>query len=771
MNVNPLILFDINCHLYMSFLIIEAKDDLVTVSSSLKKIEPLSNASLPSSSPFSINTNKIYIPSKLEKLQGSCPYGVNYVALIPHASSKTVYMAMVLSQHATERKQKNQLVKSLVVANTKPRAHEMLEELQRVLPNLKVDLFTGAEEDSMTTKLCLNQDTVIVCTSGKLSTELDADVVKISAISLLLIDDCHYAIQSSHLETAFHRYITNKYELTDKSLPYIIGVTNNPCEYCNALDIEEMQKHLLNVAGGIDAVMGIIFTEDVTSNTYIQLPSTKPLQKPELVTKRFKFRNQKKDFIAHIEVEMSKWEFSIDMLTPHLKWSNEYSDYIQTLLQSTLTLLDSGDKDADLSRTRDRIRVLELLQCYSQALRMCTEFGCEGALAVLEGSAHTSSLQSDQLLTSAQFNSLKSMKMELESLMNKGNAILEAVEETVCTLFNSQRQKLSGILFVDSFHDAQFICDMIAKSHFLVRPVAVPRCLVAKYATDVCSEVEKVEYISEEMLKCGREGLKAFSRGESRLLLIPYAIEKDPVKIENIESDLDFLARLHKLPNSNSLSETVEVEYVITLVQAYQTKSFQDLRRDFNMCLLEAGLKSLPTAGEELKRKLLRAQDDVLFQYQARYVLPLVKRRKIKPKEPFIESIMLRCKKCKIFACHGMEVFSFFVDGGKHCVVPHYEFKIKFTTKPYFAKHKTIKRVNRLRRMFCCNCGAPWGIVCNFPTKGCELPVIKAKHFIFEMSHKYYTVKLWSDALFVVPPVTAFPKFHIHGTSMEVDSD
>ena len=738
-------------------------------SPTLKPKSPL-YASLPPDSLFRIDVDKVYIPSKLERLQERCPHGTNYVALIPHASSKSIYAAMVLCQHAAERKKEDKFVKCIILANTKPRAVEILEEMKRILPNLDVALFTGTEENSMTTKLCLSQDSVIICTTGKLCSELEAEVVKFSSISLLLIDDCHLAMFQTPLEAAVHKYLQDKvYRTLKPPSPFMVGITSDPGERSTALDEETMQTHLLKVAGGVDSTAGIVFTEDVTSDTYIQLPSSKPRPKPEIITRKFNYRDPKKDFVMRIEVEMTKWEQTISFVCADPKWSFEYGEFVQSQLQVNLSLLGTLDQTTSAAVVTNRLRVLELLLCYAKALRTFLEFGFESALDILQGGGKSSILAGgdEAVLTPSQYNSLKNMREELETLMTMKNPILEAVNDIVCKQFNNSRVKSRGVLFVDSFRDAQFLCEEISKSHFLSRPFAIPRFLVANYSTDTCSEVEKEEVTPEEFLEKGREGLDAFARGESRLLLIPYALESDTVKVEGIRSEFDFIARLHL---TSKPPDTMEMEYVLALVRSKETKSFADLRRDFDMCRVEAGLKSLPT-GEDLKKKLTRALEDVMYNFQARYIVPLSKRRKKKPKDPTIEMIQLRCKKCKVFACHGMEVYSLFVDGGRHCVVPHRDFSTRFTTKPYRSKHKTIKRVNRQKRMFCSNCSAPWGIICHFPAKGCELPVIKSKHFIFEMNHKYYTIKMWSDALFTVPPVTAYPKFHMHGNSMDVDSE
>lgn len=718
-------------------------------------------ASLPLSSPFRIDTEKVTVPSNLERMQERCPGVENYVALIPQASDKTLYASMVLCQHAAERKGKEQHVKCIVIANSKSRAHEMFKEMRATLPSLTIHLFTGTEEDSMTVKLCLSQDIVIICSSGKFHHELESDVIKFAAISLLLVDDCHFGMRQTPVEASFHQYIVDKvYHSMKPPIPQIVGLTSSPGDGATGLDEEAMQNHLLRVAGGMDSVLGMLFTDDVYSDTYLDPHTSKVQPKPSLQIRKVLMRDARKDIEVTLLVEMRKWEESIDMVTSLPRWLPEYGALIELQLQSTSALLDATkDGETTDSGLAERLQVLELLQCYAQAIKANYEFGIDNALSVLQAPIQGSSMLTQQSpLPASYLNSLQGVVREVESLMERKSTVVQAVLDVVCKQFNNQVQKSRGILFVDSFTEGQFLCSEITKSHFLSRPFAVPRCVVTSYSVDACLEVEKAEQTSEEAEQRGKEGIRAFSAGESRLLLIPYALESETVDLENVTVEFDFLARLHNLTTQDN---KVESEYVLTFMLSPQNKPFLQLRKDFDLCRLEAGLKTLPT-GEQLKKRLTRAQESVMYSYQSRFIMPITNRKK-KKNEPDMDQIQLRCKKCKVLACHGLEIYSFFVDGGRHCVVPHRDFSTRYSTKPYHSKHKAIKRINRLKRIFCSNCGSPWGTICHFLTKGCQLPVLKSKHFIFEMRHKYYSIKMWADALFKMPPITAYPGFHIHG--------
>jgi ERCC4-related helicase len=721
--------------------------------------EPL-YASLPPDSPFRVDASRVQLPPSLVDMQNRTPTRRNYAAIIPRASDKALYLAMVLCQHAAYRKRNNERVKCLIIANTKPRVHEIVEQIESILPGVSIPILTGANKESITERLEGDRDIVLICTSGKFYFDVEAEVMKYNMCSLLLIDECHYAMWQTFLEAGLHKYIVDRvYRNLKPPLPQLVGVTSNPVERCDALDEDTMQRHLMKVASGVDSKVGIVFADDVISDTYVPRSSTKRVPKPVMSVKNIKVRNTQMDMVISLQVEICKWAEAVGLASPHYKWSTGYSEFVQTQLDAALASVGAVS-DTTPPELAKRVSILELLRLYTQAIKALVEFGVESALGVLQAATTGTAAEATRSqLTADQYDSINKIKQELETLKARKSPLVQAVVDVVCAQINDMSTKSRGLLFVDSLQDAQLLYGEIHRSMFMCRPYVIPRSLVASYSTSMCSEIEKNEQTTEEMLEKGQEGLEAFSKCESRLLLIPYALEIDTVEIKNIESEFDFVARLHKVSRRDDF---VESEHVLSFMLSPVNKTFGELRRDFDMCRLEIGLRALPTEKYPLKKKLVRGMEDVMFSHQSRHVYSL--NRTKKQNEPGMDQIELRCKKCRVYVCHGMELFAFFVDGGNHCVVPHKDFHTRYHTKPYLAKHKVIKRVNRLQRMFCNNCGAPWGVVCHFPAKGCLLPVLKSKYFVFEMNRKYYAIKLWSDALFKVPPLTAYPKFHIHGT-------
>lgn len=679
--------------------------------------------------------------------------GKNYIAYVQQPSDRALVTSLIVREHIRKKRAEKALPKIVVVTNSKLRAQELYYELGKLLSKALIHLFTGTEENSMTTKLCLQQTTVIVCSAGKLHVEMESDVVKITSINLLIVDDCHLALQQTPSEAVIMHYIvkTKNYNSDRPENLQIVGLTDSLCGTFPALRVKPMVTHLLEICGSVDAIDGICSVPESLQQN-VSDPSTAPSAPPtEINVNTFKSQDSKHDFTALMSVEMGILERDNDMVCLFEKWSQEYKSFLKDKMKSLEAgggLVNEGETPAE-SASKDvskKLSVLELLWLYSETLSACNDRGCEDGLAVLNRQQEGSLLNDKAQVL---------LKSELVKVTERKDAVLETLYESVRHhLLESNDRDARGILFVDTPEEAQRFCTEIAANVFQAHPAVVTRKTAVKYSTTSCINLTKEgedPVVSEDQ----KNVIQSFNSGETRLLLVPVALETES-DILNLPS-CNFILRLHHLTNRY---EIIDTEHVLTTAHTSELKSCSELIHEVKESLLKDALKEMPT-GEMFKKHMTARQDELMYEYTGRY-RGMFYRRKRK-KGPTIDMLQLHCKKCKVFVCHGTELFTFFVDGGQHYVVPKLDFRLRSTTKPYCSKHKTIKRVSRLRQMFCGNCCAKWGTLCLFPRKGCELPVLKSKNFLFEMDRKFYRIKMWSDALFYVPPISACDSFTVYG--------
>ena len=674
--------------------------------------------------------------------------GKNYVAHVQQPSDRALIASLIIREHIRKKRAIKALPKIMVVANSKPRAQELHTELEKILPKAQIHLFTGTEENSMTTKLCLQQSTVIVCTAGKLYSEMESDVVKMSSMNLLVMDDSHLCLQQTPSEAVIMHYIVKEKNYNSERPNYIqiVGITDTLCGTFPALRVKPMVDHMLDICGSVDAVNGICSVPESLKNVPDSTQSSTPPS--DINVNTFKFQDAKHDFVALISVQMGLLERDNDLVCPYEKFSQEYKQFIKNKMTAFESggLVKAGEVPTESSskEVSQKLAVLELLWLYSEALSACNERGCEDGLAILNRQEGTSLLS-----TSTQVE----LRRELGQVARRKDTVLETLNETVRHHLQSSNAK--GILFVDSPEEAQRYCTEIKASIFQAHPGVITRKTAIQYSTNSCINLTKEgedPVVSEEQ----KNVIQSFSDGETRLLVVPIAIETE-ADVLNLPP-CNFLLRLNHLENRY---EMIDTEYVLTSAHSPELKTCLELIKEIKMSLLKDALKQMPT-GEAFTKALTPRQDELMYEYTGRYRGLFYRPRKRK-KGPTIDMLQLRCKKCRVFVCHGTELFTFFVDGGQNYVVPNLDFRLRSTTQPYRSKHKTIKRISRLRQMFCGNCCAKWGTLCFFPRKGCELPVLKSKNFVFEMDRKFYRIKMWSDALFYVPPVSACDKFTVYG--------
>lgn len=676
--------------------------------------------------------------------------GKNYVAVLPKASDKLVIYGLILSKHIAQKTAEKEQAKVVIVARTKSRAEELHKELKALLPKAEMELFEGTEENSMSTKLCLSKSTLIVCSAGKLHYELDSEAVHFSNITLLLMDDCHLAMTENSHEDVLQYFIRSKIYNKIEG-PHMVGVTCSPGEEYVALTIEEMRERLLDVCGMVNASGGM------STPANYPLGESPPEKGPSIRTKSFKSRDAKIDFVTHLSVEMGLLEDKCGFSCPFEKFSSDYSNFVQAR-RDTLLAVSTADTIASFLPA---LSYLELLLCYAKALSTCKEYGCEDAIQVLRRHQirEASSRSSDSPFKEAELALVK-LQAELQEIMTRKNPVFEAVSEDLSFQF-SQSPFAKGILFVDSLKEAQFLCEEIARTQFHARPSIIDYIYVTKN-----SPVSNMEVDGDTSPPAQEQDiLRIFTRGECRLLIVPFPIEKD--KNQLVLPSCNFLIRLRQIPD---LTTMVETEYMLTSVASSASKPCSGLLEDLQLSFMDSVLKE-PPFEEQTEQMLTRRQENLMHDYVARKHIPLYPRRKRKSKTPAVEMLTLKCKTCKTFACKGSDIYTLFVDGGQFYVVPNRDFRFRYTTKVYRSKHKAIKRISRRYRMLCNNCDSRWGTICYFPARGCELPVVKSKYFLFEMQQKFYRVKMWADALFYVPPLTACTFFRARGSSPPTESE
>lgn len=338
---------------------------------------------------------------------------------------------------------------------------------------------------------------------------------------------------------------------------------------------------------------------------------------------------------------------------------------------------------------------------------------------------------------------LTKVMSELISIVDNEEPPQSQVANYLSKMFK-ENSRWRGLVFVDSEEEAQSMLTKLSDKVRHVSPIMISDSYLSVFSkrTKRKRDLAMVRRLCEE---------------ESRLLVVPFTIENCK-ELSLIDlPDCDFMIRFQKQSNdfTNHMSE---LEYLMTFISCSSRRPLYMFSEELQVKLVERSLDKFP-AGEEFQTKLAGQQRSSVRSYLFNRCSIQPSRSRKQSKFPPIDQLVLYCKKCRIYACHGNQLFTLFEDGAQNHVVPFHGFRRRMSLKRFHPKRKVLKRISRLRKICCSSCDSDWGMLCHFPRRGIELPVLKSKNFVFDVNNKMYTIKLWTEVLLSVPPLTASSKY------------
>lgn len=661
--------------------------------------------------------------------------GKNYVFHLPSEEDTVITAGMIISNHVQQKMLNNGIASVIFLVNSKSQAHKQATALRKLMPKANISCYTGTEQDKLSDEWQIPDITkVVVCTACKLNGEFEESLINFYNITLLIVDECHLACKVTSLARIMHKSVKEKLFARPTRMPQVIGITAAKGAGANTTNLKEMAGHLLTVCGVINAMGGIR-----THCTMKNLPDLAPLptaSPPQFRVEEFKCHDSKEAFVACVTTEMSRLEHAVEFTCPYERWSQEYNSLLQHVKNETGSRVDPSQKD--------KMSIMELLQCYSRVLTTRNELNYEDAINVLQNfqiSDKAGNGSTRQLLS----HSLEQLKVQLTQLPRLTDPTVKIVTKSLHQQFH-QNPNAKGILFTCKRSIASAVSNHISKA--LVEYQLRPQVITIHDGKAV-----------KKVLAEHKTSIENFREGKSRLLVISMAMDG----IIDVPPS-HFVMRVH-----HAEAETCEMyDYHLTTIFSNTMKTYAEFLSCEQDDLMREAIKYFPTSAQ-LPEAMYNKQQQIIVQADVKQFQIPQKRHK-KQKSPAAEHIRLKCKKCLTFACQASDLFTVFVDGSRHFVVPDEDFKVRMSSKPN-PSEKDSKRFVKTHMVFCGNCNARWGSVNFFPAKGFGLPVLKSKYFLFELNGKDYKLKMWSDAAFYIPPMSACPGYHIHSSDSTSDSD
>ena len=662
--------------------------------------------------------------------------GKNYIVVAPTNSGKTLVAALIIADHLEKNKQQKKSPRVAVVVKTRPLADQQRERLAEFIPSAVVECRTGNRGDikerlqQLHIKDALPHSEIIVCTAGKLLDEFKKEMVAMREFSLMIIDECHNTEKSSNYAQIMHMYLEQK--LIPGQLPQVVGLTATPGIGRNpGLNPAKVIENLITLCAHMDATGGIQTVQEYADEL------SKIVRKPDFFQEVVDQSQQRKMFIQRIEQNMIEYEnfLGLNLINKLPRWSQKYE---QAIKESKKALEENENPD-----DRDSISTIRLLECCSQTLICYMELPCARALDPLEQyedltASDKNSGHEKHLLV--KFTKLKS---DLASLNVHENPTLEKLEERLTDTFK-RNQKSEGIVFVRTREQAEAINDWIGDSKFAKELDIRPSMLLGHNRPG-----DKGPSMSDEEQKVI---VDAFHCGDYNLL-IATSVAEEGLDIKQC----NLVMRLH-ISSAKSKAQMqgrarAEDSEIITIVSNDAKKLYRDMLNDSLLLLMETLIKNNVLPEPDTLQERIVVIQAIIRDEVRRQRAHQEARMRTHP----AQNVELRCKKCKITACRGSDIY--ILDNTGHHVVPGgvLDYELMEHATPGIVDGCGSLMIKKLYKVHCTECNASWGILGTWPSKQ-EFPILKRESFNFYVDGRQVSVPKWKNKPFTASPLSEWFK-------------
>uniref|UniRef100_A0A7N6A9R7 RNA helicase n=1 Tax=Anabas testudineus TaxID=64144 RepID=A0A7N6A9R7_ANATE len=194
--------------------------------------------------------------------------GKNIIICLPTGSGKTRVAVYITKQHLDSRRAEGRSGKVVVLVNKVPlvEQHYSAEFLPYLKQNYKVERVSGDSQLKISFTEIVKKNDVVICTAQILENYLERDNkgedegVKLSDLTLIVIDECHHTQKGGVYNHIMMRYLKQKHsnirlkkqQKEPVPLPQILGLTASP-GVGGATKMEKAEEHILRICANLDA--------------------------------------------------------------------------------------------------------------------------------------------------------------------------------------------------------------------------------------------------------------------------------------------------------------------------------------------------------------------------------------------------------------------------------------------------------------------------------------------------------------------------------------
>ena len=652
---------------------------------------------------------------------------------------------LIISEHL---KGLNGRGKVVFIVNKVILTHQQKVALEEMIIGAKVDEITGevatyrknslspagtSGSSSTPAKLAHSTDDIIVCTAGCFLNELRCKRLKITSISLIIIDECHHTKKNADYAKIMEYYLREKVSSNSEPAsmkepelskfknehsvpPQVIGLTATPGAEANLLATME---HLMSLCARMDAVGGI---KTVHKNTE---ELEKHRNKPEFTLAILNGRSPDEEFISIIDGVMSELEKMLKLKNIPLgatHWSQPYDTWV---VKTKMEYQAKG-----LKNQRDYVSTLELLRSLSRTLATYMDLRFEDAMEILEEFSLPSPDNATKL--EQQLDAVVSqMKDKLRSLKIVDNPMLIQLADVLSQQFTRQPES-RAMIFVETKKQAASISDWILSSEKLHIVANIHPKTVTGQMGETGLKMSKA--VQDKVIK-------KFHEGTCNLLVATSVLE------EGIDIPAcNLVIRYQKVTSEIAKVQTqgrarAEDSQSFTIISSDSKKEYRELINEEKISLAEEAMKLLPS-GELLQRTLIKRQREILQGAAAAEKSGAA----IEQYSPF--EVDLHCKKCRTFMCNGSQVKT--LNSSLQYIVTDEGFRSRIKVVDHHNPANVPNGMSRTHKIYCSECDQDFGVMGRWWKDRGVHPVIKCCNFSFKIGGGFHSYKKWSLVPFAV---------------------
>ena len=653
----------------------------------------------------------------------------NYIICAPTGSGKTLMAALIIKDHLEKRRKSQEgYGKILFVVKTQQLAWQQKEKLEEYLGGVTVVEITGETEGSFIySTLRVPSVDIVVCTAGKLRSELESEKFKMSSVTLLVMDECHHTTGRDPYAGVMEHYLLQKKQ--GHSYPHVVGMTASPgAGRGKTATLPKAMEHQLKLCAHLDANSGIKYVKENVDELKKCMPQ------PAYTNHMLPHRNRGDKVISVLYDAMDRLEKILPIpdlaISTYDRFSLEY-----------LSCVRSGLEAASINgicEQRNQISILRQLEVFSLALITYEDFELCHVMDVLNNVEVKDVMSLNDIERNVQDLHLQ-VSAQLSKLHGHPNPLLvEAGTVLHSHYFSNPESK--GLFFVNHIRHTKYVADWI-KSHPELKEVIRPSAICG-YSKGGMSKEEQLDIIA------------GFRRGDFNLLVSTSVLEEG-LDIPECNIVIRFQLLTNEIAEVQAQGRARADESSLHTITVSQSHTHHNH-------LINAAKKELAIHALHFQvidnERLVQLQEQILYQREERLKAAA---RKVWN----AENVEIRCKKCNALACKGTDVckFSISKDISPHYIVPSPNFMGK-TAKTMVRKNREPAEMGGFTRPYkigCVKCNDEWGVWGRWK-EGMEYPLLKCGTFIFVHNKERRSYKQWKSVPFDIL---------FHTEYLEQDSD